>query len=179
MLLHPLLANRWSPRAFDPAAEVTDAELTTILEAARWAPSSANSQPWRFVVGRRGTETHKRIFENLGTNNRRWAGDASVLLVGAHLAAGTHAAYDLGQAMAHLSIQAGALGLYVHQMGTFSPDGIAADVELPDGITVLVVAAIGRIGDPALLPADLCAREVALRTRRPLADLVLKPPVVA
>jgi nitroreductase len=173
--LHPLLATRWSPRAFDPAGEVSDAELSTLLEAARWAPSKGNSQPWRFVVGRRGTESHKRIFTNLRGHNQRWAGDAAVLLVAAHLTGSSfgYAAYDLGQAMAHLSIQAGALGLHVHQMAGFAADSMAGDLELPDSVVPKVVAAIGRLGDPDRLPEDLRTRETALRVRQPLADLIL------
>lgn len=83
--LEPLLGHRRSPRAFDPTADVTSQELATLLEAARWAPSSSNSQPWRFVVGRRDSDTHKLIFTSLAEGNQRWAGRAAVLLVGAHL----------------------------------------------------------------------------------------------
>jgi nitroreductase len=118
--LHPLLATRWSPRSFSTDARVAEAELAALLEAARWAPSSDNSQPWRFLIGRRGSEAYKRVFVNLSPENQRWAGTASVLLVGAHLADPElrHAAYDLGQAMAHLGFQAAALGLYLHQTGS-------------------------------------------------------------
>jgi len=173
--LHPLLATRWSPRAFDPHDEVSDVELAALLEAARWAPSRGNSQPWRFAIGRRGSEQHKRIFANLNHHNQRWAGDAAVLLVASHLtgAGFGHAAYDLGQAVAHLTVQAGALGLHVHQMAGFAPDSLAVDLDLPDGVTPKVVVAVGRLGHPDRLPDDLRVRETALRDRRPLADLVL------
>jgi hypothetical protein len=173
--LHPLLATRWSPRSFHPDADVTEAELATLLEAARWAPSSGNSQPWRFVVGRRGSESHKRVFVNLNPENQRWAGAASILLVGAHVAdpALRHAAYDLGQAMAHISFQAAALDLHLHQMTGFAAGPLAADLELPERITPRVVAAIGRLDYPDRLPVDLRVRETALRSRRPLADLLL------
>ena len=177
--LHPLLAARWSPRAFDPVAELTPAELSSLLEAARWAPSSRNSQPWRFVVGTRDDETHKRIFANLSASNQRWAGDASVLIVGAHATAGPdgvplrHAAYDLGQAVAHLSLQAAAFELHVHQMGGFDPGSLRTDLELPDELEIAVVIAVGRLGNPDSLPADLRAREIRLRTRHPVADLLL------
>jgi nitroreductase len=173
--LHPLLATRWSPRSFNPDRELTEAELAVLLEAARWAPSCDNSQPWRFLIGRRGTETHKRVLVNLNQENQCWAGTASVLLVGAHLAdpALRHAAYDLGQAMAHLGFQAAALGLYLHQIAGFAAGPLAADLELPEHVTPRVVAAIGRLGDPDHLPHDLRVREISLRTRRPLAELLL------
>jgi nitroreductase len=177
--LHPLLAARWSPRAFDPTAEVSTQELASLLEAARWAPSRGNTQPWRFAVGRRDDEPYKRIFANLTEDDQRWAGRAAALLVGAYLLrppAG-HAAYDLGQAVAHLTFQAGALGLHVRQLPSFDGPSLHADLELPEDVVAKVVIAVGRLGDPNTLPPDLRAREVNLRERRPLADLVLHDPV--
>jgi nitroreductase len=176
--LHPLLSARWSPRAFDPLATLADAELASLLEAARWAPSAANSQPWRFMVGRRDHEAYKLIFNNLAERNQRWAGRASALLLGAHATVSatgeplSHGAYDLGQSMAHLTVQASALGLYAHQMVDFDPAGIRVDLDLPDDVTPLVVVAIGRLGDPSLLPPDLRRQETALRVRRPVAELL-------
>jgi nitroreductase len=177
--LSPLLAYRWSPRAFDPASTVADTELASMLEAARWAPSNGNSQPWRFLVGRRDDEAYKRILACLAPGNQRWAGRAAVLLLGAYTAtdpAGAplpHAAYDLGQAMAHLTVQATALRLHVHQMGGFDAAAIRAELELPEGVRPMVVAAIGQAGDPRILPEDLQVRETALRQRRPVSDLLL------
>ena len=179
--LTPLLESRWSPRAFDHTAEVTDAELASLLEAARWAPSVANSQPWRFLVGRRDDETYKRIFANLSGADQRWAGRASLLLLGAHTTTGpgggglTHAAYDLGQAIAHLTVQATALRLHVHQLATFDAAGLGTDLVLPAGVRPRVVVAVGRVGDPRCLPEDLRRREVGLRQRRPVRELLLDP----
>ena len=177
--LIPILAARRSPRAFDPAAVLTDDDVSALLEAARWAPSAGNSQPWRFVLGRRGDEQHKTIFNRLNPGNQRWAGQASALLVGAYRtvneagAALSHGPYDLGQSMAHLSVQAHASGLYVHQMGGFDPDGLHADLALPAEVRPHVVAAIGWLGDPETLPEDLLARETAERRRLPLTELLL------
>lgn len=172
--LSSLLANRWSPRAFDATAELTDAEAFSLLEAARWAPSTGNSQPWRFALGRRDDETYKRIFVNLTEGNQRWAGRAAALLVGAHLVDGLgHAAYDLGQAVAHLTVQATSLGLYVRQMAGFDRDGLVTDLELPAEVRPHIVVAVGRLGDPFTLPDDLRRRETSLRRRRPLAELLL------
>ncbi|GFJ90799.1 nitroreductase family protein [Phytohabitans rumicis] len=173
--LHPLLATRWSPLAFDPVAVLSDEDLGSLLEAARWAPSFANSQPWRFAIGMRDEETHKRILENLSGDCQRWAGAASALIVAAHLtsAALPHAAYDLGQAVAHLTVQATALHLHVHQIADFDLAGLRADLELPETLRPHVVMAVGQLGDPAALPPDLRSWETALRSRRPASDLVI------
>ncbi|MGS2612971.1 nitroreductase family protein [Micromonospora sp. LZ34] len=180
--LTPLLAIRWSPRSFDPAAELTPAEASSLLEAARWAPSVGNREPWRFVLGHRDDETFKRILVNLPARDQRWAGRASALLLAAHLAEPTghaayeatgHAAYDLGQAVAHLTVQATALGLHVRQVLDLDRAGLAADLDLPPDVRPYAAAAVGQLGDPLSLPADLLPEETALRRRRPLADLLL------
>ncbi len=178
LTLHPLLAERRSSRAFDPYAEVTSQELAVLLEAARWAPSSRNSQPWRFAVGRRGDETHKRIFASLSAGNQRWAGRAPLLLVAAHVTREgdeplPHAPYDLGQAVAHLVTQATALGLAVHQIGGFDAATLHGELTLPGEVRPVAVLAVGRPGDPATLPEDLRERDEAPRERRPVAALLL------
>ena len=121
--VHPLLAERWSPRGFDRAHEIGDEALAALLEAARWAPSAQNSQPWRFLVARRAEPAHDRLFAALAPGNQAWAGRASALiLVAARTAdddgrAQPWALYDTGQAVAALVTQAQADGLAVHQMG--------------------------------------------------------------
>ncbi|MEH0938236.1 nitroreductase family protein [Micromonospora psammae] len=172
--LTPLLAFRWSPRAFDPDAELTGDEAASLLEAARWAPSVGNSQPWRFALGHRDDETWKRILVSLPAYDQGWARHAAALVVGAHTGGNQErAAYDLGQAVAHLTVQATALGLHVHQLAGFDRAALAADLELPPGVRPLVVAAVGRLGDPFDLPEELRRRETALRRRRPVAALLL------
>ncbi|MEV0152538.1 nitroreductase family protein [Micromonospora sp. NPDC050686] len=175
--LHPLLAFRWSPHAFDPTARLADADVACLLEAARWAPSAGNRQPWRFLLGHRDDETGKRILVNLPAEDQRWARHASALLVGGHADGpggdAERRAYDLGQAVAHLTVQATALGLYVHQLTRFDHHGLAADLDLPADVRPMVVAAVGRLGDPHALPPDLLTRETALRRRRPLPTLLL------
>jgi nitroreductase len=179
LALHPLLAARPTPLAFDPSAEVISLELAALLEAARWAPSSHNSQPWRFVVGRRDDHTHKRILATLPAGDQRWAGLAPLLLVGAHLtrseAGGTlpHGAYDLGQAVAHLTLQAASLGLSVHQVTDFDPGVLHAELGLPDHAWPTVVIAIGRLGRADRLPADLPDRVSPPPTRHRVAALLL------
>ncbi|MFC8615608.1 nitroreductase family protein [Micromonospora purpureochromogenes] len=173
--LTPLLAFRWSPRAFDPAAELTGEEASSLLEAARWAPSTGNAQPWRFALGHRDDETWKRTLVSLPESDQRWARHAAALVVGAH--AGTdpeRAAYDLGQAMAHLTVQATALGLYVHQLTRFDRAALCADLDLAPAVRPLVVVAVGRLGDPLDLPEELRRRETALRRRHPVHALLLR-----
>ncbi|MGQ0465689.1 MAG: nitroreductase family protein [Sporichthyaceae bacterium] len=178
--LHPLLAGRWSPRGFDTAHELSDAELAALLEAARWAPSCANRQPWRFVVGRRGEPTFDRIAAHLAEGNLRWAPRASLLLLAASVNEAPDGAtwlpwshYDTGQAIAHLTVQASALDLAVHQMGGFDIPGMAAEFGLPETVEPLAVVAVGRWDPQADLPDDLKAREFAPRTRHDLADLLI------
>ncbi|BCJ59768.1 nitroreductase family protein [Micromonospora endophytica] len=172
--LTSLLAFRWSPRSFDSQAGITRAEAATLLEAARWAPSAGNRQPWRFALGHRDDETFKRLLVNLTPADQRWAGRASALLLGAHLRTGhPFAAYDLGQAVAHLTVQATALGLHVRQVTQLDHAGLAADLDLPDGLRPYVVVAVGQLADPLSLPTDLVAEELALRHRLPLTELVL------
>jgi nitroreductase len=177
--VHPLLAERWSPRGFDRAHEIGDDDVTALLEAARWAPSAGNSQPWRFLVARRGEQAHSRLFEALNPGNQVWAGSASALvLVAARVAAddGTPQAwalYDTGQAVAALVTQAQAHGLSVHQMGGFDSAAVRDGFSLDDSLTPVVVLAIGQVDPQAELPEHLAVREAAPRARRPVSDLLL------
>jgi nitroreductase len=176
--IHPLLAARFSPRAFDQARAVTDDELIALFEAARWAPSSGNAQPWRFIVGRLGDSAHARIVETLSRGNRNWAPRAPVLLLAITQVVrddgspARHAAYDLGQSVAHLTFQAAALGLAVHQMAGFSVEAARAAFGVPERYEPFTVVALGAIGDPSWLPDDLRERELSARRRRSLAETV-------
>ena len=153
--------------------------LTALLEAARWAPSAQNSQPWRFLVTRRGDQDHGRLFAALAPGNQAWAGAASALvLVAARTAADDGspqpwALYDTGQAVAALVTQAQADGLAVHQMGGFDSAAVRAALGLGDTLTPVVILAIGRSDSTASLPGPLAARETAPRTRHPVSDLLL------
>ncbi|HEX3827711.1 MAG TPA: nitroreductase family protein [Sporichthyaceae bacterium] len=177
--LHPLLAHRWSPRGFDPQYTLSDADLHTLLEGARWAPSSGNSQPWRFVVSRRGDEIHPRLVKHLVPGNQLWAPSASMLMLAAALTVRDdgkvlgHAWYDTGQAVAHLSIQAGALGLAVHQMGGFDRDGVRAEFALPAHVEPIAMVAVGRYDPEAALPEPLWSRERAPRERKAVSEILL------
>ena len=183
MTLHPLLAGRWSTRAFDGSHILDDAAERRLLEAARWAPSAGNSQPWRIGVARRGTPEHAALVEALAPGNAVWARAASALVLVAAQYVGDDgdvrpwADYDAGQAAAHLSVQAEADGLAVHQMGGFDPDRVAAAFRLPEGARPLVVIAIGRRDPDAVLPEPFASREVAPRTRMTLDEITLVPAI--
>jgi nitroreductase len=171
--LHPLLGGRFSPMRFDPGHELSDADVALLLEAARWAPSAGNSQPWAFVVARRGDPAHERFVRLLAPSSRRWAPDASALVVNiAHrtvddgdLPYSEFADYDLGQAVAHLTLQASALGLACRQLRAFDADGLSADLRLAPGWEVVTMTAVGA-GADGVRPE---------RERRSLADLTTAP----
>lgn len=179
--LHPLLAGRRSSRAFDARRALDPGALDALLEAARWAPSAGNSQPWRFGVGRRGEPPYEALLEALYPGNRVWAGDAGALMLVASETVDSsggprpHAGYDTGQAVAHLTVQAQALGLSVHQMGGFDPDRASRAFTLPEHVVPLVVVAIGHHDPDRELPEPFASREQAPRVRRPLDELVLTP----
>ncbi|MFT4260391.1 nitroreductase family protein [Microbacterium sp.] len=174
-----VLAGRWSPRAFDKESTIDEATLAAVLEAARWSPSAGNTQPWRFVVARRGTALHAQIVEALTGLNQTWAPAAGVLIVALaeeHDADGNplrFAQYDLGQAVAHLSVQAHSEGLVVHQMGGIVREALSALPGVEARFVPLTVIALGQLGDAASLPDKLREREVAPRVRRPLAETVV------
>ena len=176
--LHPLLAGRWSPTTFDPVHQVASADVELLLEAARWAPSAGNSQPWAFVVGRRGDDTHRRLVRHLAGSSSQWAPTASLLVANLshRFVAGTDwehsefALYDLGQAVAHMTVQARALGLHVRQFRAFDRAALAAEFDVPGHWEVTTLSAIGRVagaGDAGGPPPAGRARP----GRRPLDDL--------
>lgn len=149
--LHALLASRWSPRAFDPAHELSAADVDGLLEAARWAPSAGNSQPWSFVVGRRGDDVHQRLVPALAPSSARWAPSASLLVANlchrfvedTDWEYSEFALYDLGQAVAHMTFQARALGLHVRQFRAFDRDALTAAFAVPPHWEVTTLSAIG------------------------------------
>jgi nitroreductase len=179
-LLHPLLAGRWSPVAFDPAHEIAPDEIAVLLEAARWAPSAGNSQPWAFIVGQRGDATHERLVRHLAGSSARWAPAASLLVANlAHrYVADTDweysefSLYDLGQAVAHLTLQAQALGLSARQFRAFSRTGVAAEFAVPGHWEVTTMMAIGRAAR-ADAPSPAPARAgTPTRQRRSVEDIL-------
>lgn len=177
-LLHPLLATRWSPASFDSAYEASASEVDALLDAARWAPSAGNSQPWAFIVGMRGDQAHARLVRHLSGSSATWAPGASLLVANlAHrLVEGTDweysefSLYDLGQAVAHMTIQAQALGLTARQFRAFDREAIAAEFAVPAHWEVTTMTAFGR---PAVVPPQLSPTVAPpVRSRRGVSDVV-------
>jgi nitroreductase len=177
--IHELLAGRRSPRAFSERT-VEPEKLLSVFEAARWSPSSANEQPWRFIVASKGdARTFDALVASLTESNRRWAERAPVLVLA--LAQSTysktgrayqHAWYDLGQSVAYLTVQATALGLAVHQMGGFDRVNVRETLSIPAGFEPVTMIALGYPDQPGILPEDLQKREQAPRSRKPMNDIV-------
>jgi nitroreductase len=176
--INPLLKKRWSPRAFSEKP-IENKKLQRMFEAARWSPSASNEQPWAFIIGQKGDETYNNIMSTLVEFNQIWSQLAPVLVVscakkdvvkgeGENL----FRMYDLGQAVAHLTFQAAAEGLYVHQMTGFDPKKANEIFHVPDNFEALSVIAIGYIGDPAILHPNLEKMEYTDRVRKPLEEFI-------
>ena len=171
--LHPVLATRFSPLRFAPAGPLADEDVSLLLEAARWAPSAGNSQPWAFFTARPGEADHARLTKHLARSAAQWAPDAGLLVVAmAHrfvedteFEYSEFADYDLGQAVAHLTIQAQAMGLACRQFRAFDLDALTADLAPAAGWHVVSMIAVGE-------PADSGA---ARRDRRSVTDLLRAP----
>jgi nitroreductase len=177
----PVMLQRWSPRSFTDR-DVSDADLKTIFEAVRWAASSYNEQPWRFLVGRRGSETHKKIFGVLAPPNQGWAGKAPVLMLGVAKTKFSHsgqanrvALFDLGAASAYVALEAAALGLAVHQMAGLDPEAAKKVFGVPEEYIVGSAFALGYQGDPEALPNDqMKQQETSPRQRKALSEFVFE-----
>jgi len=176
--IHPLIKNRWSPRSFD-ARPVEADKLQRIFDAARWAPSSFNEQPWRFIIGIKGDETWDKIFDSLLEWNQQWAKTAPVLVlaIGSSRYAKTHKEsdifkYDVGQAIAYVTLQASEEGLMMHQMGGFSKKKAIEHFGIPEDFQPLTVSAIGYQAAPENLPKEFEELEYKERSRMALSEQV-------
>jgi len=175
--IHPPIAARWSPRAFDPDAVVTSEQLTAVLEAARWAATWGHRQPVRFVVGPRGSEAFTTITGLLRRGNSYAHAASALILVcadqGEDDRTALYSAVDAGAAIANLSIEAVARGLIVHPMAGFDVDGAMTAFELPEGLRPLAVVAIGSQGHYATAAPEIAERDGRPRDRLPLEQIVL------
>lgn len=170
------ILRRWSPRAFSDRP-ISGDDLKKLFEAARWAASSYNEQPWRFLVGRKGDDTYRKIFDSLVEFNQGWAKTAPVLMVSvgrktfAHNGTPNHyALHDTGAATAYLSLQAAALGMHTHSMGGFDQEKIRKAFAIPGEYEIGAVTAIGYLGDVNALPEPMREMETAPRTRKGLPE---------
>jgi nitroreductase len=176
----PVILERWSPRAFADR-EVSNEVLKKVFEAARWAPSSSNEQPWRFIVGVRNSDTYSKIGSSLVPFNQAWALQAPVLILGTAKATfsaketpNNYALYDLGAATGMITLEAASLGLVTHQMAGFDQAKAREALGIPEGYILGSVMALGYQGEPASLKNENhLTSEVAPRTRKPLSEIVL------
>jgi nitroreductase len=174
----PAILSRWSPRSFSDR-EVGKADLARVFEAARWAASSSNEQPWRFLVGVRNSGTHSKLAATLVSFNQAWAPHAPVLILGTAATKfakngrpNGYAQHDLGQATAYLLLQATALGLAAHPMAGYDHDAARLSLDIPEDYALGALIALGYQGEPAALADEkLLAQEVAPRTRKPLEEI--------
>ena len=173
--IHPLIQHRWSPRAFEPKS-LDEAQMSQLMEAARWAPSSMNAQPWRYLIARRDqSELFEKMLTPLNAKNSKWAKDAGALILAIGHEVSSHAHHDVGLANAMLVIQAEALGLRTHQMGGFDAQQARELFHIPNGFTPITYIAVGYQAEATSLnDPTLQERERSPRARRPQEAFVFE-----
>ena len=178
--IHPLLASRWSPRAFNSARPVSADAAFAIMEAARWAPSCFGAEPWRFVVCDKNADESawQKALACLAPGNREWAAAAPLLIFAcaekqfAHNGKDNrHCLYDTGAAVMSMVVEAENQELRAHQMGGFDPQAAQKAFAIPDSFECIAAIAVGHQGDPRTLPDELAERETAERQRKPLGEV--------
>ncbi|MEH1828612.1 MAG: nitroreductase family protein [Nostoc sp.] len=176
--VHDFIRSRWSPRAFADRPVEQD-KLLSLLEAARWAPSSYNYQPWSFIVATKDEPTeYNRLLSTLVEFNQGWAKNAPILILAVAKVrsedgkANRHAFHDVGLALENLILQATSFGLFAHQIAGFNADSARELYQIPDDYEPATVVTIGYPGDPETLSEGLRERELAARVRKPLKEFV-------
>ena len=177
--INPLILDRWSPRSMT-GEEISDEELMALFEAARWAPSSFNNQPWRFIYAKRNTPEWDKLFSLLVEVNQQWAKNASVLVVVVARKKAEYKdsdyptyAFDAGSAWENLAIEAVSRGFVTHGMAGFDYDKARINLEVPDIFEVMAMIAIGKQDSKEKLSEELKKREVP-SDRKPLSEIVMK-----
>ena len=178
--INEVLANRRSPRSLDATAVLSKEELLAVLEAARWAPSAFNGQPWRFFVGQRGDEVFAQILDSLAPFNQGWAYRSSVLILVAGLPAREDGTpnkgylYDCGLAVAQMVVETHHRGFVAHQMTGFDPEKAVQNLGIDASLIPVAVIAIGKQASAEQLEGPLLERENAPRERKALEEIVVK-----
>lgn len=177
--INELIANRWSPRAFDASKPVSQEQIISLLEAARWAPSCFGDEPWRFIVWDKNADEKawQQGFDCLVPGNQTWVKNAPVLMLvcadtlfGHNQKENRWGQYDTGAAAENLCLQASSMGLAAHQMGGFNADAAREAFKIPAQITPMAMLAVGYEGDANDLPDEIKTRELAPRKRKPLGE---------
>ncbi len=177
--INPLFVNRWSSRSFE-SYEIKDKELFALFEAARWAPSSFNNQPWRFIYAKRGSAHWDSLFELLDDYNKQWCSDASALMVVIAKKTFDHNnepmptnQFDTGSAWENLALQAVTQGLATHAMAGFDHKKARKNLGVPDEYDVMAMVVVGKRGSKERLPPSLKEREIP-NGRKPLSEIVME-----
>jgi len=177
--INPLILNRWSPRSMSGEA-LNDDEIMSLFEAARWAPSSYNNQPWRFIYAKRNSEHWNRFFNLLMEPNKLWAKNAAILVVVIsrknfefnEKPAVTHQ-FDAGSAWENLALEASSRDIVAHGMQGFDYKKAGVDLRIPPNFEVMAMIAIGKKGPKEILPAELQEKE-KLTNRKPLKEIIME-----
>lgn len=177
--VHEIIATRRSPRSLNPSIALTDADIVAILEAARWAPSAFNGQPWRFFVARNGDQLFAKTLSTLALFNQSWAKNSAVLITVAGKTikedGSNHAdyQYDCGLAVSQMVFEIHNRGFVAHQMTGFDRAQSAAVLEMASDLAPVVVVAIGKQDAPEKLEGPAAERELAPRVRKELSEIVI------
>jgi len=177
--INPLILNRWSPRAMTGEA-LNDDDIMSLFEAARWAPSSYNNQPWRFIYAKRNSEHWDRFFNLLAEGNKNWTKNAALLVVVIsrknfefnEKPAITHQ-FDAGSAWENLALEASSRGIVAHGMQGFDYEKAGVDLGVPHDFEVMAMIAIGKKGPIEILPPELQEME-KLTDRKPLKEIIME-----
>lgn len=178
--IHDIIANRWSPRAYDATKAVTQSQMISLLEAARWAPSCFGDEPWRFIVWDKNQDAvaWQKALDCIVPGNQTWAQHAPVYILvcadslfGHNQKPNRFAQYDTGAATENLCLQATSMGLIVHQMGGYEVEKARESFAIPDQYQPMAMLAVGYMADVNSLPEDIKERETAPRKRKPLGEL--------
>ena len=177
--IDPLLARRWSPRAFDTNRPVSRSQLAALLEAARWAPSCNGDEPWRYLIWDRARDADgwQRAFECLSENNRKWVKNVPLLMLSCAGSAFGHsgkpnryAQHDTGAASVCLALQGAEMGLAVHQMGGYDAAKARVAFGIPEDYTPMAMIAVGYQTSPDVLDSETREKELKARSRKPLQN---------
>ena len=175
--INELLAERWSPRAYDVGRPISREQLAALLEAARWAPSCNGDEPWRYLIfdRNRDPEGWQKAFDCLSENNRKWVKNVPVLLLSCGGSIFEHSGkpnrygqHDTGAASVCLALQGAAMGLAVHQMGGYDAQKARAAFNIPEEYTPMAMIAVGYQASPDVLDEETKAKELKPRSRKPL-----------
>lgn len=177
--INPLIINRWSPRAMT-GEEIPDKELFSLFEAARWAPSAYNEQPWRFIYAKRNTKHWDKMFNLLGEFNQSWAKNAPVLIliISKKISSNNgkpnpYHQFDTGSAWENMAVEAVNKGLVTHAMAGFNHKKARTELKIPDDYDPLAMVAVGKKAQKEMLPQQLQEREIPSQ-RKPLKEIVIE-----